>query len=192
MPSLFKSDNGYYIKGNGFLIPFDLVLSEDHSMDSVVTEHPIDGTGTAVATHIHNKLRQGSFEGLVTNWGYNASKSRAPDYNQLTGELKTYYRWDNMPNRAKDTYTALKELWQSRSLVEIILGLEVYKNCVITHIGSRRDSDSGEAQRFSIGFRQVALVTLKKSKLTVGVSKVDTNAYPEDAQAAAPINAGAQ
>ena len=72
--SLFHKADGYYIKADGFMIPFDLLLSENHDMEAMVAEHPVDSK-SSVAIHIHNKLRSGQFEVLISNWSLNQTPS---------------------------------------------------------------------------------------------------------------------
>jgi len=100
--------------------------------------------------------------------------------------------FNGVRNRSQDTYDALKQLYEARKTVTIVLGLEVYAQVAIERIGAKRTEDSGDAQKFTIAFKEVRTVTLKKSKLTVSVSKIDTNADVENRQVAPVTDYGKQ
>lgn len=152
--------NAFYILWGEKVMAFDLIRSEEHSMVAEVTEHPIDA-GSAVATHIHNRLREGTFEGLITNWSTNTREV-------ADGSLLT------PANRAKAMYSDLEELYKSRTPVKVVVGLQAYEDCVITRIGASRDSGTGDAQPFSIAFKQIRRVATKVTKLSLAVSSVGT------------------
>jgi hypothetical protein len=173
--SLFAKES-CYIKGGGYLIPFDVITSERHRMESALATHAVDGD-TEITTHIHNKLRTGEFEGIVSNWSVNRPLfiSTAINGNGLS------FGTGMELNQAKTTYTALRALHEVKALVEIILGLQTYKNMVITSVEAGRTKDSGDAQSFSIRFQQVKIVTLKKTQLTA--KTYNTTARDADFQA---------
>lgn len=170
--SLFTTKNGFFISKNGkVVISFDLLLSEEHAMDSVVASHPIDN-GDTVSLHMHNQMREGSFEILISNWSVKS----------------TFTDTMAMPlNRVRATYDDLKALHESKALVTIVLGLEIYEDCAITHIGARRDGKTGEAQKFPISFKQIKKVSLATTKQFVAVSKMGSTA---DKQAVSEYKAG--
>ena len=60
--SLFYRVDGYFV-GN---IKFDLEISENHSIEAQVSEHPIED-GSVVSDHVRILPRKGSIVGLVTN-----------------------------------------------------------------------------------------------------------------------------
>lgn len=68
--SLFFKTSGYTVDS----IKFDLLLDEQHSMESEVTSHPVED-GSQINDHIQIKPRKGSLTGFVTNHpfvvGYN-------------------------------------------------------------------------------------------------------------------------
>jgi len=66
------------------------------------------------------------------------------------------------------------------------------QSVVLTNIQAKRSRETGEAQGFQITFKEVKLVTLKKTKLLIGVSAADTNADPENRQVSAPADLGPQ
>lgn len=183
--SAFVGKDGYYIKGGGYLIAFDMIRNESHSLDSAVAEHPVEGGISAVSTHIHNKLRSGEFEGLVTNYSLRSSLAANALSVAVGGGTQP-----TDPNRAKSTFDILTQLWEARTPVSIIMILQVYDNVVINKITADRNNKTGDAQNFRISFKEVRTVSLKKTTIKVGVSADGT--VPADKQAASPIDAGKQ
>lgn len=178
--SLFLKKDGYTIAG----FAFDLVLSESHAMEADIAEQPIE-TGSALATHIHNRLRSGDLEGLISNWSVNA----------LTGSFsdaaKNFIGLAAGENRAVDFYRVLKDLWIKKSLVTIVLGLETYENVAITRIEAPRDPDSGDAQKFRISFKEIKQVKLATTKLKTAVSPANMET-DDNRQASATYDGGRQ
>ena len=178
--SLFVKKGGYTIAGYSF----DLILSETHYMESAVAEQPIE-VGSAVATHIHNKLRSGELEGLISNWSVNAPMSG------LDTAFKNLQGLAAGPNRAANFYKTLKGLWADKTLVTIVLGLETYKNCAITRIDAPRDPDSGDAQKFRIAFKEVSRVKLATT--TIQATTTPLNLETDDnRQASTTFDGGKQ
>lgn len=60
--SLFFKTSGYTVDA----IQFDLLLDEQHSMESEVTSHPVED-GSQINDHIQIRPRSGSLTGFVTN-----------------------------------------------------------------------------------------------------------------------------
>lgn len=160
--SLFAKDS-CYIQGGGYFIPFDVITSERHRMESDLATHSVDGD-SEIVTHIHNKLRSGEFEGIISNWSINR---KLFIYNTalLASNASEYQAGVSSINQAQNTYKILSDLHDKRTLVTIVVGLESYGNVAITSIEAGRNKDSGDAQSFSIRFQQVRIVTLKKRAL---------------------------
>lgn len=60
--SLFYKSEGYFVGS----VQFDLLISESHSIEANVTEHPLEN-GAVVSDHVRVLPRKGSLVGLVTN-----------------------------------------------------------------------------------------------------------------------------
>jgi len=179
--SLFIKQGGYTVGG----FAFDLVLSESHSLEARVAEHPIE-TGSAVATHIHNVLRSGELEGLISNWSVNAFTSG------FDTAVKNFQGLAAGPNRARNFFQeVLKDIWANKKLVTIVLGLDTYENCVITRVDAPRDADSGDAQQFRISFKEIKRVTLATTKINASTSPLNMDTG-DNRQASGNYDAGKQ
>ena len=187
--SLFYKEKGGSIfykekdgSANGFA--FDLVLSENHALEAQVAEHPIE-VGASVATHVHNRLRQGELEGLVSNWS-----SLAPLF--IDTAVQNFAGLAAGPNRAVAAFQGtLKKIWLEKKLVTIVLGLDTYENCILTRIEANRTPDEGDAQTFRIAFKEVRTVKLATTRLATATSPRNTDTE-DNRQASTTADLGKQ
>lgn len=152
--SLFYDSGKQYTVGE---LKLHLILEEKHSVEAVVTEHPVQD-GSVVSDHIALKLREGSLKGLVTNHPIQESYDR-----HVAGMS------DRPQNYALDAWSKLKEIATKCELVTIVTVLETYKDVAVTYVGTGRDGTTGDAQEFEIKFKQVRIVRLKEDKITAQV-----------------------
>jgi hypothetical protein len=189
--TLFYKDSGYSVDS----ITFDLVLDEQHSIESEVTSHPVED-GSQVNDHIHQLPRKGSLTGFVTNHplkkdfngGLDANIAQKiaslatqapfglesyPRFAQLTG-LKAPVTFSDADfttlqkptNRALSAWDAFKTLMDAKKVCTIITGVEDYKNVVVTKVSTDRESSTGDALKFKVEFQEVRFVTLQETGLT--------------------------
>jgi len=163
--SLFFKNNRKYGIGT---ITFDLVLSENHNFNSIVTEHPIED-GSEITDHIENELENGTLNGLISNFSLNA------------GDITT--------NRAQDVFEALVALWKEKTTVTITTVLRVYESVVITSMPFMRDSSQGDSLPISISFRKIRIVKLQEVILELSV-KVNDLESDENKQVAEEVDIG--
>ena len=178
--SLFYKEKGYTVDG----FAFDLVLSENHALEAQVAEHPIE-VGASVATHVHNRLRQGELEGLVSNWS-----SLAPLF--IDTAVQNFAGLAAGPNRAVAAFQdTLKKIWLEKKLVTIVLGLDTYENCILTRIEANRTPDEGDAQTFRIAFKEVRTVKLATTRLATATSPLSMDTE-DNRQASTTADLGKQ
>ena len=163
---------------------FDLVLSENHALEAQVAEHPIE-VGSAIATHVHNSLRQGELEGLISNWS-----SIAPLF--IDSAVQNFQGLAAGPNRAVAAFQdTLKKIWLEKRLVTIVLGLDTYENCILTRIEANRTPDEGDAQTFRIAFKEVRTVKLATTRLATATSPLNLD-EEDNRQASSTADLGKQ
>lgn len=148
--SLFFRPDGYSLAE----ITFDLVLEESHSLQSEISTHPLEN-GAVIADHVRNKLREGKFTAMVSNYSLASS----------VGFLSE--------NRAADAWEQMKTLWETREPVTITTVLEVYDNVIITEISTERTGDSGESLSFQISFSQIRQVSLSQVTIEAATNPQD-------------------
>lgn len=193
--SLFYKIGGYFVGS----IKLDLILDESHSLESVVTEHPVEN-GSVISDHIKQMPRKGSLVGFVTNHPLRNAPVLPDDFlsklnsigktDFVQGVVNTYgaafgYRQGGGPTaadfaalerplpRAQDTWDKFKEFMAQKTPVTIITGLEEYKDVVVTKVSTERNATTGDSLRFRVEFQEIQFVTLTDVALTTTTSPVN-------------------
>jgi len=123
------------------IIMFDLLLAEKHKWEIKATTHPVED-GSPFTDHIQQKIRKGSIEGYITNFGLQR------------GEL--------FSNSAQEVFDELEYYKDNAEPVNIVTTLKYYENYIITSVEAKRDGKTGEAQGFMINFQEFRTVQLKE------------------------------
>lgn len=189
---LFFKEEGYFVGS----VVFDLLLSEDHALESEVTQHPVEN-GATVSDHIRNLPRKGSLTGFVTNHPLNqnyqlpasfleklAPSSTVQSYVQgilgnyglrkpIGPTAADYDALQRPANRAATVWELFKALWASRQPVTISTGLEKYRDVVVTKVSTRRNSSTGDALEFDVEFQEIQFVTLTEVAITTTTKPLD-------------------
>ena len=165
--SLFYRADGWSVGE----ISLDLILTETHSLNAVVTQHPVQD-GSTISDHITILPRSGTMRVLVSNFSLSTAEGDARAawdeiYAQGEAAQKT------LPNRAEEAWKKLKDLVKTRELVKVVTSLEVYEDVALTRVETTRDGDTGDALEIDIDYEQVTKVKLKETKVTVQVQPRD-------------------
>lgn len=159
--SLFWREEGLGIHhGDSKLtyMPFNLFISEKHSLKFRVSDHPLQD-GSTISDHVHQEMQECTIEGMFTNhplkksWEVNEVKFK-DEY--ATSEVKP-----TVSNTALANFEKLKLLAKQRKPVRLVCSLEIYPKMVITGIDYDRDSKSGSSIRFTMTLRELKTVSLK-------------------------------
>ena len=133
--SLFYRADGWSVGE----ISLDLILTETHSLNAVVTQHPVQD-GSTISDHITILPRSGTMRVLVSNFSLSTAEGDARAawdeiYAQGEAAQKT------LPNRAEEAWKKLKDLVKTRELVKVVTSLEVYEDVAewITKSGVRSE-----------------------------------------------------
>ena len=180
--SLFYRADGYSVGE----VSLDLILSEDHSLNAAVTQHPVQD-GSVISDHISVLPRSGTMRALISN--FSLSTAEPPEDEEGLNELYQRAESSVLPNRAADAWEALKKLVENRELVQIVTSLEVYSNVALTSVRTTRDADSGDALEIEIDFEQVKIVQLKETKVTAQVQPRDMKSTINQ-KSAVQVNSG--
>lgn len=139
-------------------MPFNLFISEKHSLKFRVSEHPLQD-GATISDHVHRELREVTIEGMFTNH----PMRKLEEINKVTfkDEYATTEVKPTVTNTALAKFDALKRLADLRKPVRLVCSLEIYPQMVITAIDYDRDSKSGSSIRFTMTLRELKTVSLK-------------------------------
>ena len=161
LASLFWREEGLGIHhGDSKLtyMPFNLFISEKHSLKFRVSDHPLQD-GSTISEHVHQEMREVNIEGMFTNH----SMRKLDEVNEVkfkdeyaTSDVKT-----TVSNKALANFEKLKLLAKQRKPVRLVCSLEIYPKMVITSIDYDRDSKSGSSIRFTMTLRELKTVSLK-------------------------------
>ena len=181
--SLFYRADGWSVGE----ISLDLILTETHSLNAVVTQHPVQD-GSTISDHITILPRSGTMRVLVSNFSLSTAEGDARAawdeiYAQGEAAQKT------LPNRAEDAWKKLKDIVKTRELVKVVTSLEVYEDVALTRVETTRDGDTGDALEIDIDYEQVTKVKLKETKVTAQVQPRDMKSTINQ-KSAVQVNSG--
>ena len=181
--SLFYRADGWSVGE----ISLDLILTETHSLNAVVTQHPVQD-GSTISDHITILPRSGTMSVLVSNFSLSTAEGDARAawdeiYAQGEAAQKT------LPNRAEEAWKKLKDLVKTRELVKVVTSLEVYEDVALTRVETTRDGDTGDALEIDIDYEQVTKVKLKETKVTIQVQPSDMKSTINQ-KSAVQVNSG--
>lgn len=181
--SLFYRADGWSVGE----ISLDLILTETHSLNAVVTQHPVQD-GSTISDHITILPRSGTMRVLVSNFSLSTAKgdTRA-DWDEIYDQGEAAQK--SLPNRAEEAWKKLKDLVKKRELVKVVTSLEVYEDVALTRVETTRDGDTGDALEIDIDYEQVTKVKLKETKVTAQVQPRDMKSTINQ-KSAVQVNSG--
>ena len=159
--SLFWREEGLGIhNGDSKLtyMPFNLFISEKHSLKFRVSDHPLQD-GSTISDHVHQEMQECTVEGMFTN--HPLRKLEEVNEVKFKDEYATSDVKPTVSNTALANFEKLKLLAKQRKPVRLVCSLEIYPKMVITGIDYDRDSKSGSSIRFTMTLRELKTVSLK-------------------------------
>ena len=158
--SLFWREEGLGIYGDSKLtyMPFNLFISEKHSLKFRVSDHPLQD-GSTISDHVHQEMQECTIEGMFTN--HPMRKLEEVNEVKFKDEYATSEVRPTVSNTALANFEKLKLLAKQRKPVRLVCSLEIYPKMVITNIDYDRDSKSGSSIRFTMTLRELKTVSLK-------------------------------
>lgn len=159
--SLFWREEGLGIHhgdSNLTYMPFNLFISEKHSLKFRVSDHPLQD-GSTISDHVHQEMQECTVEGMFTN--HPLRKLEEVNEVKFKDEYATIDVKPTVSNTALANFEKLKLLAKQRKPVRLVCSLEIYPKMVITGIDYDRDSKSGSSIRFTMTLRELKTVSLK-------------------------------
>ncbi len=148
----------------------DVAVSEDHSFDSEVTEHPVE-KGADIADHVRARPITVSVEGIVSDTPIR--EIARPGFQDSEG--------DPIVLPSAEAYALLIDIRDKREPVTVQTSLQLFENMVLTSLSVPRSVGTGDALRFTATFVQIQLVTTERTVVRVrerGAKKVDLGNRP--------------
>lgn len=176
-------------KGKIGLLELDARISEEAKYSSEVTRFPVE-SGNFISDHYIKKPIQYNITGFISNDPVKIldMKNSSPVKNKSIIERFILDKKDKTRIEIAKNY--LLELHESGSLIDIISGIEVYTNMIITSLNIPRSKTTGNALRFSAVFTKVKKV---ESEVFEGnISDLDGRAENAEEQAQTTKEKGVQ
>jgi len=126
-------------EGDGTVFTFDAGFSESPTDEAEVTRHPVED-GADITDHVQDLPARLSLVVGLTN-------SPLPEQGPMA------------KNRDLDLYLELLDVKRRGELLQVVTGLRVYDNMVLTRVAPTRTARSGQALEINIDFEEVKLTT---------------------------------
>jgi hypothetical protein len=123
----------------------DAAISEQHSRDSEVSEHPVE-VGANITDHVRVKPDQLAMEVLWSN-------------SPLVGATS--------PGRAEEAYEKLRLLQEQAAVLDVVTSLRVYEQMVITSLSVPRTAKDAGGVRCNVTLQAIKFVKNKTTLVTV-------------------------
>lgn len=141
-------------QGGLTIIP-DVVVSEEHDDEVVVTRHPVD-TGAAIADHAY---KNPSVLTCVFAW---SDSSRLLN-SSLSGSILKGV------TTTKEVYEKLLEVMENRELLSVSTGKRQYSNMLITRLRTSSTVDSESSLSVEITFEEIVFASLAETTLSAAL-----------------------
>jgi hypothetical protein len=139
----------------------DATLSEVHSVDVEVTDHPVE-TGANVVDHARRKPDVVQLEGVISNTPLGLQPKPLLRFDPDTPQGQSFFDVldgpDANPTRAETAYQQLQGLADGTP-VTIRTTLREYTNMVLESLSVPRSAQTGDSVQFTARFRQVRFVS---------------------------------
>ena len=148
-------------------ISIDLISSERHRFDNLVTSHPLED-GSPVTDHIVNQPVVLDIEGRVTDTPISFAASLGSGAAGLLGSSigldptlvagATAAIGATLPGRSKQFYQELVALYASRETFTYISGINEYQNMTFASLEFPRDKTDGRSLRFKAQLIELIII----------------------------------
>jgi hypothetical protein len=180
MGLLGKQNRVQIIQNGNTVIQLDASIKESHSRESPPSEFPIEN-GEVISDHIIIKPFQleitgiisdtpiGGLKGYLTEAATSVTSALLPPVALLGASAGVALL--NANSKAKSpsvqAYLQLLQLQSNAKPVDVLTSLNRYANMWIKSISVPRDSDTGKALLFTVGFVQLLLVTPQSVNISI-------------------------
>jgi hypothetical protein len=139
------------------LVQFDCILSETHSGDATVSDHPVE-EGSDITDHIRALPEELELNGLVSDTPISLKyPEKSPVSTDLAPTLK----------RVDAAYAALQDAKNKGEPVDVITSLRKYSNMAITAFSVTKDAANGNVLNCTLSLRQIIIAKTQTVKLPV-------------------------
>ena len=142
---------GTPVKGQVGFVQFDCTLSERHSDEAEITEHPVE-LGANVSDHIRKLPASIELNGMVTNTPIVFLASLFAESPVITDFL-------SKSDRVEAAYAELQRIMDDGELVDVVTSLRTYDNMAITGLIVDRDKETGNVLNCVVSLKELIIAT---------------------------------
>jgi hypothetical protein len=150
----------------------DAAIREEHSFEADVSEHPVE-KGANITDHVRARPPMLVIEGIVSD-------------TPLADDVIAARPVGETPST--EARARLFDIWHAGEPVEVETTVAVYSNMIMQSFVITEDAETGEACGFRATFKQIRIVTNKRSTLRVAVpngkKKLNRGSQPSSPTAA--------
>jgi hypothetical protein len=163
---------GSKVRAQVGFVQFDCMLSETHSDEATVTDHPVE-EGANISDHIRKGPASLELNGIVTNTPivYLASLQAI---SPIEGDLTP------VQDRAELAYAELRRIMEDGETVDVVTSFRNYENMALTGMSVTRDAATGQVLNCSLSLREI----------TVAVTQTVKAPAPDSTANNKPVNKG--
>lgn len=178
--SLFLGSNSRTRIGD---LVLDATLTEVITLSSTITEHPIE-TKEAISDHIFKNPLKIKIEGYVTDspikiFGILETPLQNNSVDKIINSINSFLPFNKSAKPSVQAYQLLTSLYETRSLLNIVTKLNVFRDMAIESISFNNDVDTGGRLEFAAELVQIRFASVRKSFYTgykdANVSAVASN-----------------
>ena len=160
-------------QGTTDVIQIDVTVSEVHSLQAEVTQHPVE-VGADIADHYRPKPAELRIQGIVTDTPLDNSLGLAVA-RALEGPIGTAIGVTQgiaatalgRASILRSTFNALQSLHDNAVPCQIFTPYKIYRDMLMTDLQVTRDKAGGEALYFTAAFREVFFVSSSTTSINV-------------------------
>jgi hypothetical protein len=136
----------------------DIAISEEHSFENEVTDHPVESGGNVTDNTIDKPLTI-TITGLVSNTPLTQTGTAIPGATQAS---------PFPADRARDKLLALKK---ARNPITVVDSLGTWPNMVLEKLSIPRDAKIGDALKFTATFKELVIATNERTVVAVSMPR---------------------
>lgn len=130
------------------LIQLDASISEDHSVEAEVTEHPVE-EGADISDHVRRKPDRLTIQGWISNHPILINAS----------ETAVGIAGGDPDKRAQDGYEVLERIAKVGTQVAVFTTLKTYPRMLVLSLRAPRDATRGGLLDVTIGLKEITTAT---------------------------------
>jgi len=149
------------IKTKDIIVHIDASLKEDHILESVLTEFPVE-KGSILSDHRVKKPKSLRMVGLISDNPLGLIK--------FDGNME---HLNPLFSRSKDAWHKLNDIYEKTELIEVITGLDVYKNMIFISLVANRTEETAGSLEFTATLKEINIIKSEDITLNIKVRSID-------------------